>query len=171
MLKLSPTAPVPPEPVVIIVAVKSSSACDTKVSFEPAVKVSSPFDVNVLTNCLLTVKLVSTAPPFDKVCNVLTVVFGNLNIDMFCSGFCNLALLLVGIPPVVTSLLPTAAVKVNSVCDIIFLTIPVTVAPASFVNVIESSTFNSVVNLVPLPLTVVVEFATVTLPVISTLEP
>ena len=82
-----------------------------------------------------------------------------------------MALLLVGIPPVVTSLPPTLAVKVNSVCEIIFLTIPVTVAPASFVNDIESSTFNSVVNLVPLPLTVALEFATVTLPVNSILEP
>ena len=44
-----------------------------------------------------------------------------------------------------------------------FLTIPVTEEPASFVNVIESSTFNSVVNKVLLPLTVELEFASVIL--------
>ena len=161
----------PPEPVVIIDTAKSSSACDTKVSFVPAVIVASPLDDNVETNCLLTLKFVSVAPLFASVFNVLTVVFGNLNIDMFCSGFCNLALLLVAIPPVVTSLLPTTETKVNSVCEIIFLTVPVTVLPASLVNDIESSTFNSVVNLVPLPLTVELEFATVTLPVNSVFEP
>ena len=171
VFKLSPTLPVLPEPVVIIDTAKSSSACDTKVSFVPAVIVASPLDDKVETNCLLTLKFVSVAPLFAVVFSVLTVVFGNLNIDIFCSGFCNLALLLVAIPEVVTSLPPTAAVNVNSVCDIIFLTVPVTVPPASFVNDIESSTFNSVVNLVPLPLTVAFEFATVMFPVNSVFVP
>ena len=123
------------------------------------------------TNCLLTLKLVSVAPLFAVVFSVLTVLFGNLNIDILFSGLFNLALLLVTIPPVVTSLPPTAETKVNSVCEITFLTVPVTEAPASFVNVIESSTFNSVVNSVPLPLTVAFELATETLPVNVVLAP
>jgi hypothetical protein len=69
--------------VVIIETVKSSSACDTKVSFVPAVIVASPFDDNVETNCLLTLKFVSVAPLFASVFNVLIVVLGNLNIEIF----------------------------------------------------------------------------------------
>jgi len=37
-----------------MVAEKSSAAKEANVSFVPAVIVSSPFDVNVIVNCLLT---------------------------------------------------------------------------------------------------------------------
>ena len=46
-LKVSPTAPVPPEPVVIIDTEKSSFAKEANVSFVPAEMVASPFDDNV----------------------------------------------------------------------------------------------------------------------------
>ena len=49
----SPTAPVPPEPVVIIVTVKSSLESEENVSSVPALIVPSPLDDNVETNCLL----------------------------------------------------------------------------------------------------------------------
>ena len=47
-----------------------------------------PLDDRVDTNCLLTVKLVSVAPLFAVVFSVLTVVFGNLNIEISATGCC-----------------------------------------------------------------------------------
>ena len=72
--KVSPTPPVPPEPVVIIDTEKSLSAKEANVSFVPAVIVASPFDESVAVNCLLTLKFVSVCPEFAVVFNVLTVV-------------------------------------------------------------------------------------------------
>ena len=68
----SPTAPVPPEPVVIIETEKSFSVRLVNVSFVPAEMVASPFDPNVVAKCLLTLKFVSLAPELAVVFNVLT---------------------------------------------------------------------------------------------------
>ena len=77
----------------------------------------------------------------------------NLNIEIFCSGFCSFPLFVSN--DTNSSYITTTnklSTSVISVCEIMFLTIPVTEEPTSFVNVIESSTFNSVVNKVLLPL-------------------
>ena len=58
-LKVSPTEPVPPEPVDIMDTAKSSFARAPNISFVPAVIVASPFEDSVAVNCLLTLKLVS----------------------------------------------------------------------------------------------------------------
>ena len=73
-LKTSPTAPVPPEPVVIIETEKSFSNNDTNVSFVPLVIVTSPFDDNVPVKCLLTAKFVSVTPELFVVFKVLIVL-------------------------------------------------------------------------------------------------
>jgi len=167
----SPTAPVPPAPVVITVAVKSSLAKEANVSFVPAVIVTSPFDDNVPVKFLLTLKLVSVASLFAVVFKVLIVTWGKSNIEILFSGFVSFALLTVNTEAVVTSLPPTLAVNSNSVWDTIYLTIPDTVPFALFVNETVSPIFKSVVKFVPLPNTVASLFATVTLPVIVVFDP
>jgi len=99
----SPTAPVPPLPVALIVTVKSFSAKPLNTSSVPAVIVSSPFDVNVFTKFLLTLKFVSDEPPLAVVFKVLIVSYGNLNNDIFFSGSCIFVLRLVTIVFVDTS--------------------------------------------------------------------
>ena len=54
-LKTSPTEPVPPEPVVIMVTVYLAWFNPTKVSFVPAVNVVSPLDDNVAVSCFVNV--------------------------------------------------------------------------------------------------------------------
>ena len=73
-LNTSPTAPVPPEPVVIIDTEKSLSNKAVNVSFVPAVMVASPFDDKVWVKFLLTAKLVSVIPELAVVFNVLIVL-------------------------------------------------------------------------------------------------
>ena len=90
---------------------------------------------------------------------------------MLSSGFCSLPLCLVTILAVETSELPTALVNVSEVLDSINFTKPVTLVPASFVNVILSPIFNCVLKFVPEPVTVALLFATVMLPVIVKLSP
>ena len=56
--------PEEPEPVAIIETEKSFSNKAANVSLVPAVIVASPFDDNVCTKCLLTLKFVSVIPEF-----------------------------------------------------------------------------------------------------------
>ena len=101
---------------------KSSSACDTKVSSVPAVIVSSPFDVNVLTNCLLTLKLVSVAPLFAAVFNVLITV---TQLPFTVVDFINdLQLTPVGIILVICAIYLILGTVMDSLA-MLFLTIPV----------------------------------------------
>ena len=72
--KVSPTAPVPPEPVDITDTEKSLRDNEANVSFVPAEIVISPFDDKSPLNCLLTLKFVSVWPAFVVVFNVLTVL-------------------------------------------------------------------------------------------------
>jgi hypothetical protein len=73
ILKTSPATPEPPEPTDIIETAKSPCSKALNVSFVPAVIVASPFDDNVLVNCLLTLKLVSVIPELPVVFKVLIV--------------------------------------------------------------------------------------------------
>ena len=79
----------PDKDVVIIDTEKSSSVNDTKVSFCDLLIVASSFDDNVETNCLLTLKFVSVAFHYlrSSVFKVGVVVYGNLNIEIFCLDF------------------------------------------------------------------------------------
>ena len=72
--KVSPTAPVPPEPVDITDTAKSLFDNEEKVSLVPAEIVISPFDDKSPLNCLLTLKLVSVCPAFVVVFSVFTVL-------------------------------------------------------------------------------------------------
>ena len=71
--KTSPTEPVPPEPVDIIVTEKSSVFNEANVSFVPDVIDISPFDDNVPVKFLLTLKLVSVTKLLLVVFSVLIV--------------------------------------------------------------------------------------------------
>ena len=64
-----------------------------------------------------------------------------------------------------TSAEPTAADNVKLVFDAIAKTVPVSSSPVSSVNAMTSPTFNSVVNLVFLPITAALEFAILNVPV------
>ena len=68
----SPAAPVAPEPVVMIVSVKSFSLNAVNTSLVPAVNVAVPELERVVTNCLRNLKLVSLNPELSSVNNVLT---------------------------------------------------------------------------------------------------
>ena len=72
-LNTSPTSPEEPAPVDIIETEKSFSNKLANVSLVPAVIVASPFDDNVCTKCLLTLKFVSVIPELISVFNVLIV--------------------------------------------------------------------------------------------------
>ena len=72
-LNTSPTPPEEPAPVDIIETEKSFSNKAANVSLVPAVIVASPFDDNVCTKCLLTLKFVSVIPELISVFNVLIV--------------------------------------------------------------------------------------------------
>ena len=90
---------------------------------------------------------------------------------MFLFESCNFALFLVAIVLVDTSEPPTAVDNCNDTSDCIDSTVLVTVPPASFKIVTSSSICNSVVKLVPKPVTAVALLATVSVPVICKLSP
>ena len=169
--KKSPTAPDPPEPVDIIETEKSESNKEANVSSVPAEIVSSPFPVNVFTNCLLTLRFVSLAPELEVVFNVLTVSYGNLNIEMFLFVSLSVDLFLVAFDLVDTSEPPIADDNSKEVSEMIASTILVIEEPASVVNVIESPNLNSVLNFVPKPVTTEPLFATDNVPEICKLSP
>ena len=150
-LNTSPTAPVPPEPVVIIETEKSFSVKEANVSLVPAVIVSSPFEDSVIIKCLLTEKFVSVIPEFAVVFKVLIVSYGNLNTEIFFCASCINDLLL--IPVVLVDLAAVTLDNVKLVSDMIASIILVSVLPLSLVNEIESLTFNSLLNLVLIPIT------------------
>ena len=170
-LNTSPTAPEVPAPNDIIETVKSNSASELNVSFVPAVIVTSPFEDNVPVKFLLTEKLVSVIPEFVAVFKVFTLTFGNGKIETFLFESCNLPRFLVAIVFVETSLPPTAADSCKLVSELIDSIILVRESPAFVVNVIVSPIFNSVVNRVPNPVTVVLELSTEIEPNICQLSP
>ena len=73
----------------------------------PAVIVAVPED-NVAVKCRLTLKLVSVKPEFVSVFNVLILILGNLNIEIFLLEPCNLPRFLVPCVFVDISATPTA---------------------------------------------------------------
>ena len=113
----------------------------------------------------------SVIPELVVVFKVLTASLGNLNIEIFLLGSCNLPLFLVATVLVETSEPPTTLDKVKLVFEIIASTILVTKLPASVIIVISSPTFNSVLNKVPKPVTAEPPFATDKVPVICKLSP
>ncbi|BCU99030.1 MAG: hypothetical protein CM15mV25_0210 [uncultured marine virus] len=114
------------------------SSKETKVSFVPAEIVASPFEPKVCVKCLLTLKLVSLAPEFEVVFNVLTVSYGNSNNATFLSVSFSVALFLFALVLFDTSEPPTLDVNSKEVSEIIASIIFVIEVPASVVNVIES---------------------------------
>ena len=88
---------------------------------------------------------------FVAVFNVLILSYGNLNKEIFLFASCSFDLLLVTIVLVESAAALSDKVKLLSliIASIIF----VSVLPLSFINDIESSFFNSVVNLVLKPVT------------------
>ena len=87
---------------------------------------------------------------FVAVFNVLILSYGNLNKEIFLFASCSFDLLLVTIVLVESAALSD---KVKLLSLIIASIIFVSVLPLSFINDIESPFFNSVVNLVPKPVT------------------
>ena len=99
----------------------------------------------------------------------MIVSYGSLNIDIFFSGDCNFALLLVTI--VLVDAAAVTAVSVKLVLEIIASTNFVSVLPLSFVNDIESPIFNSSVNFVLKPVTAAEPDPTSIVPVITVFSP
>ena len=71
---MSPTAPVPPEPKLVIEHVKSLSVKSANVSFTPAEKVAIPSPVKDVISCFLKVYVVSEALLLEVVFNVLILL-------------------------------------------------------------------------------------------------
>ena len=173
---MSPAAAVfelPPiaEPAVIIEITQSVFDFAEKVSLEPAVKLISPDDVVVTTNCCLNVTVVCGAPEFASVFNVLITFFLNfLRRTFFCWSrrvFLNLTNC--------TDVTAVAEFKfdeplpLSSVIEVlvaIALTLPVKSAPPAPApgTVTKSPTFRSSVNVVLNPVTVLLEPFMETLP-------
>ena len=161
MFELPPIA----EPAVIIVITQSVFDFAEKVSLEPAVKLISPDDVVVTTNCCLNVTVVCGVPVFASVFKVLIVFFLSfLRRRFFCWSrrvFLNLT-----ICTEVTAVAELLA-SVKEVLDAIAFTLAVKSLPepAAPGTVTKSPTFKSAVNVVLKPVTVALE------PFIETLPP
>ena len=104
----------------------------------------------MVTNCLLILKLVSDKLELSPVNNVLTTLYGNLNIAVFFSELWSFALLLLYVLDVAVAV-PNPTDVSNIVLEWILSMILVVTDPPSSTNSILSPILKSLKNLVPEP--------------------